>query len=184
MPKANITRNPPELVEKFVSENLLLVPHTLAKYFRFFPESIREDAIADGNIILLKCARNFDASRGFQFSTYVVRSLRMYFLDYLHRKHKNPKEVSLSAPVRSKGGNMVLSDTLFDPRSIPEPIEDEFITKALSILRERDREIFIDRVVSGLTLETISEKHGISKERVRQIFNQATTFLQDKFQIA
>ena len=56
------------------------------------------------------------------------------------------------------------------------------LIKSLSVLNDREKSIILDRRLKEppLTLEQLSEKHGISRERVRQIENKAIDKLKDK----
>jgi RNA polymerase sigma-32 factor len=56
------------------------------------------------------------------------------------------------------------------------------LMKSLNVLNDREKSIILDRRLEEppLTLEQLSEKHGISRERVRQIENKAIDKLKDK----
>ena len=56
------------------------------------------------------------------------------------------------------------------------------LIKSLTVLNDREKSIILDRRLKEppLTLEQLSEKHGISRERVRQIENKAIDRLKDK----
>ena len=68
----------------------------------------------------------------------------------------------------------VLSDEARERRSI--------LVKSLVVLNDREKNIILDRRMKEppLTLEQLSEKHGISRERVRQIENKAIDKLKAK----
>jgi RNA polymerase sigma-32 factor len=56
------------------------------------------------------------------------------------------------------------------------------LMKSLNVLNDREKSIILDRRLKEppITLEQLSEKHGISRERVRQIENKAIDRLKDK----
>ena len=56
------------------------------------------------------------------------------------------------------------------------------LMKSLTVLNNREKSIILDRRLKEppLTLEQLSEKHGISRERVRQIENKAIDRLKAK----
>jgi len=56
------------------------------------------------------------------------------------------------------------------------------LVKSLTVLNDREKSIILDRRLKEppLTLEQLSEKHGISRERVRQIENKAIDRLKAK----
>ncbi|MDC3075870.1 RNA polymerase sigma factor RpoH [Paracoccaceae bacterium] len=68
----------------------------------------------------------------------------------------------------------VHSDEIKERRSI--------LMKSLNVLNDREKSIILDRRLKEppLTLEQLSEKHGISRERVRQIENKAIDRLKEK----
>ena len=101
-------------------------------------------------------------------------------------------DVSLNATIKSDGETeeewqslladqsedhvekFVHSDETRERRSI--------LLKSLTVLNDREKSIILDRRLKEppLTLEQLSEKHGISRERVRQIENKAIDRLKDK----
>jgi RNA polymerase sigma-32 factor len=101
-------------------------------------------------------------------------------------------DVSLNATIKSDGETeeewqslladqsedhvekFVHSDETRERRSI--------LMKSLTVLNDREKSIILDRRLKEppLTLEQLSEKHGISRERVRQIENKAIERLKDK----
>ncbi len=94
------------------------------------------------------------------------------------------RDVSLNAPAHSDDdARDVLSNMPDDKTDIQNTIEDlEFKRRGYDLLRrhlaelpERDREILRARRLTdpALTLESLSQKYGISRERVRQIEERA-----------
>ena len=101
-------------------------------------------------------------------------------------------DVSLNATIKSDGETeeewqslladqgedhvekLLHSDEIRDRKAI--------LLKSLTILNKREKSIILDRRLKEppLTLEQLSEKHGISRERVRQIENKAIERLQTK----
>lgn len=101
------------------------------------------------------------------------------------------RDVSLNAPARGDedAATDVLSNMADDKVNIQESIERlefqrrgyELLKKHLAAMPERDREILRARRLSepALTLEALSQKYGISRERVRQIEERAYAKLRD-----
>jgi len=94
------------------------------------------------------------------------------------------RDLSLNRPVRDESDSAdMLSNLADEQNSIEDKLENlqfrkfghELLKKHLAALPERDREILIARRLSDpvLTLEQLSEKYGISRERVRQIEERA-----------
>ena len=98
------------------------------------------------------------------------------------------RDVSLNAPAHSndEGSTDILSNLADNKMNIEEGLERlefrrrgyELLRKHLEALPERDREILKARRLSDpvVTLESLSQKYGISRERVRQIEEWQSTF--------
>ncbi len=94
------------------------------------------------------------------------------------------RDVSLNAPLNTDSDSKDILSNMADTRvNIEEGMEQlefkrrgyELLKKHLSLLPERDREILMARRLSEptATLETLSKKYNISRERVRQIEERA-----------
>jgi len=94
------------------------------------------------------------------------------------------RDVSLNAPLNTDSDSKDVLSNMADTRvSIEDSLEQlefkrrgyELLKKHLADLPERDREILKARRLSDpiSTLETLSQKYGISRERVRQIEERA-----------
>lgn len=100
------------------------------------------------------------------------------------------RDVSLNAPMNSEDGATDILSNMADNRaSIEDTLEQlefrkrgyELLRKHLAALPERDREILKARRLTepALTLEALSQKYNISRERVRQIEERAYKKLSD-----
>jgi len=100
------------------------------------------------------------------------------------------RDVSLNAPLSSDSDAKDMLSNMADSKiNIEESMEQlefkrrgyELLKKHLSLLPERDREILKARRLSdpAATLETLSKKYNISRERVRQIEERAFNKLKD-----
>ena len=100
------------------------------------------------------------------------------------------RDVSLNSPLNTDSDSKDILSNMADTRvNIEDNIEQlefkrrgyELLRKHLSELSERDREILKARRLSdpAATLETLSQKYGISRERVRQIEERAFKKLRD-----
>lgn len=101
------------------------------------------------------------------------------------------RDVSLNAPahINDEGSSDILSNLADNRINIEESLEElefkrkgyELLRKHLEALPERDREILTARRLSDpvATLESLSQKYGISRERVRQIEERAYKKLSD-----
>lgn len=100
------------------------------------------------------------------------------------------RDLSLNAPINSEdAGTDILSNMTDNSDSIEDTLEKiEFrrrgyalLKKHLANMKERDREILIARKLRQpvATLESLSQKYNISRERVRQIEERAYNKLRD-----
>ncbi len=100
------------------------------------------------------------------------------------------RDVSLNSPLNTDSDSKDILSNMADSRiNIEDGLEQlefkrrgyELLKKHLSTLPERDREILKARRLSdpAMTLETLSQKYGISRERVRQIEERAFKKLRD-----
>ena len=100
------------------------------------------------------------------------------------------RDVSLNSPLNTDSDTKDILSNMADTRiNIEDNIEQlefkrrgyELLKKHLADLPERDREILRARRLSDpvATLETLSQKYGISRERVRQIEERAFNKLRD-----
>ena len=96
---------------------------------------------------------------------------------------------SLDAPVTTNEGSCSFGALLVADPSVIDPVEladskqlRENLAKALAQLNKREREILISRFglagQSPRTLEEVGEVHGVTRERIRQIQNQALEKMQ------
>ena len=100
------------------------------------------------------------------------------------------RDVSLNAPINSDDGGTDILSNMADTRdNIEETLEQvefrrrgyELLRKHLEKMPQRDREIITARRLRQpvATLESLSQKYGISRERVRQIEERAYNKLRD-----
>lgn len=68
--------NPPELVEKLVTENIRLVSHMLKEWGALRGDSEYDDLFSAGMLGLFHVSRRFDVSRGFKFSAIACLAIR------------------------------------------------------------------------------------------------------------
>ncbi len=100
------------------------------------------------------------------------------------------RDLSLNAPINSEDGASDILSNMADGRaSIEDTLEQiefrrrgyDLLKKNLEKMSARDREILVARKLKtpAVTLEALSKKYGISRERVRQIEERAYNKLRD-----
>ncbi len=168
-----------EIRENIVQANTSLV---LAMARRAKNNSIEiGELISEGNLALLRCVDKFDASRGFKFSTYACRAILASFSragaksaryrtqfptpydpamersDYLETQRD---EVELECVDE-------LKRILFDNTAQLSAVERRVLNARFSLDKKSTRP------TRRKTLDQVGSQLGVSKERVRQIQNQA-----------
>lgn len=135
------------------------------------------ELVSEGNMALLRAVDKFDVGRGFKFSTYACRAIlksfnrlatktstyRQHFptefdptmeqSDEIERRHKDQRELAIEDLQRALIRN---SAELTD-------VEQEVVAARFAVAGRRQ----------ALTLEEVGQLVGLSKERVRQVQNEA-----------
>jgi RNA polymerase primary sigma factor len=160
--------------DHIVQANMRLVMSIVRKYVT--PQYSFDELLSDGIVTLIQAASKFDYDRGFRFSTYAYRSIARSAYRRIAARQKDTSrfsgaidDIETPDPERSvrrmcdtsSGGKL---DGLFD--------------RMLTRLDRRER--FIVRRRYGLgrsrkmaTFQSMANKLGVSKERVRQLENRA-----------
>ena len=158
---------------QIIRANLRLVV-SIAKKHLNGPQSLFE-LISDGNLSLMKAVEKFDYSRGFKFSTYASWAIMKNFARSVPReKYLLDRYATGSEEVLELVGGM----RGYDPRATSALELRESLDVVLAQLSPRERSIIVghfglDESLPILTLDQLSQKMGISKERVRQLERRA-----------
>ncbi len=140
------------------------------------------ELVSEGNLALLRCVDKFDAARGFKFSTYACRAILASF----SRAGAKAARHRAQFPTAFEPA-MERSDYLETKR---ERVEHECVDELKRILFENSADLsHVERKVLAArfsleqlgakvgprrkTLDQVGDLLGVSKERVRQIQNQA-----------
>ncbi len=140
------------------------------------------ELVSEGNLALLRCVDKFDASRGFKFSTYACRAILASFsrAGAKAARHRSqfptPYDPAMerSDHLEAKRDRIEhecvdeLKRILFDNSADLSAVERRVLTARFSLDQPNTK--------PGLrrkTLDQVGDLLGVSKERVRQIQNQA-----------
>jgi len=162
--------------EKLVQSNLRLVASIAGKLAMSREEF--DEFVAEGNGILLYAIDKFDYGRGYRFSTYVTHAVQRHLYRFINRRRKQSER----EPVRDP--ELLLTEATVDPD--PDTVSAAEAKRAVEIiiskiddtLNERERFIVrgrfgLDGSGQGKTFRALAEHLGLSKERVRQVFQQS-----------
>jgi RNA polymerase primary sigma factor len=137
-----------------------------------------DEFFAEGNGILLYAIDKFDFSRGYRFSTYVTHAVQRHLYRFIDRRKKRSRREFACEP------EILMNDITVAAN--PDVISDDEVKEAAAAVISKidqtldDRERFIIRGRFGLdgsgkgkTYSHLGEQLGLSKERVRQLFQRA-----------
>jgi len=169
--RANAVKN------QIIRANLRLVV-SIAKKHVGGPQTLFE-LISDGNVSLMRAVEKFDYARGFRFSTYASWAIMR---NYARSVPKERYQLDRFATGQDEILDIAASLQSYDPSEMYLPELRESIDAVLAQLAPRERTILIshyglDETQQARTLEQLSHRLGISKERVRQIEIRALTKL-------
>lgn len=160
--------------DRILGANMRLVLSVVKKHVT--PQYSFDELLSDGIDTLMKTVDKFDFDRGFRFSTYAYRSITRRAYRQISSRREAAKrfthavdEASTCDPEESNRG-------LVSPAVWAELRE--MLDKMLSGLDRRERFIVRRRYGMGrsqkaVTFQSMANKLGISKERVRQLESRA-----------
>jgi RNA polymerase primary sigma factor len=160
--------------DAIIRANMRLVISIVKKFVG--PQHSFDDMLSDGTMSLMQAVDKFDYARGFRFSTYAYRAIARNAYRSIMDQHKaNARFAS--------GADDAVFDVIDDRESgwISEQSWARLRTQMAGLLDRLDRrEQFIIRSRFALgahrkvrTFQSLADKLGISKERVRQLEQRA-----------
>ena len=162
---------------RIVQANMRLVIAVVKKFAT--PQISFDELLSDGTLTLLGAVEKFDFDRGFRFSTYAYRSIaRNAYRTVTDRQRDQRRQALVDAPVEEIAQPAELA--ALDERSW-ETLRG-LLGKMLARLDGRERTIVSARYALGKqrnseTFQSIADKLGVSKERVRQLEQRAVNKL-------
>lgn len=168
-------------VDELVKHNLRFVI-SIAKKYRYVTDVSFADLISEGNIGLIKAAYKFDPNRNIKFSSYAVWWIKASIKECIDRYKGNieynsvddKQIINISEKDNFYGGvNDEFEKKMNDLQSRQSAIED-----LVKCLEEREKKIImlffgIGGGLKEMNLDEISKEMTLTKERVRQIKDNA-----------
>lgn len=178
-----------EAKKTLIERNLRLVVY-IARKFESSSVGI-EDLVSIGTIGLIKAINTFKSDKQIKLATYASRCIENEILMFLRKNTGARQELSLDEPlnVDYDGNELLLSDVLgtendYVYKSIEESEDKRMISRALSCLSERDRQIIelrygINRGGDELTQKEVADMLGISQSYISRLEKKIIMQLKD-----
>jgi len=173
-----------QLRTQIANTNLALVL-AMAKRVRIHPGDFA-DLISEGNMALLRAADKFDVSRGFKFSTYACRAILKAFSRQGIKMTKHRQMFPVDFDPKFERSNHQSEKNAEHEDDCADEVG-RIVNENLADLSDMERKVVAARFNVGpdaaerraagnlrpLTLDQVGKMIGVTKERVRQIQNQA-----------
>lgn len=136
-----------------------------------------DDYFSEGSTVLLYAIDKFDPARGYRFSTYATHAVRRHLYRVSKRRLKQRKrEIASEMAFRSEFYEENADDLLTEEEAADAT--EMLFDRLHCCLDDREREIVVSRFglgddPAGKSFQAISDYMGLSKERIRQLFNRA-----------
>ena len=130
-----------------------------------------DELLSEAHVTLLRCVEIFDADRGYRFSTYATNAIRHNLNRYVSQQHKLRQ--STREYVATDGPT---SDTIENPRRREREYSARMsgVSRWIRELDPREQTILKSRYgltddPSKVTLQSLADQLGLSRERIRQL---------------
>lgn len=133
-----------------------------------------DEALANGNMALVRAVDLFDFGKGFRFSTYAYRAISRAVVAMLQSDHRSGQRVMVDG---GQAAESLVRDDAEPHRLEEEALQTcEFVEELVRQLSPREQHVVKARFglagtahEEGQTLSAIGAELGLSKERVRQL---------------
>ncbi|QDS96874.1 sigma-70 family RNA polymerase sigma factor [Adhaeretor mobilis] len=165
--------------DHLIKANMRLVISIVKKFVT--PQQSFDDLLSEGVVTLMKAVEKFDFDRGFRFSTYAYRSIVRHVYRTVTLAAKEEASFTRDAEEwafedADTSSSSLMSDQIWSNLR-------ELLASLLDRLDRRERFIIRSRYALGAhrkarTFQSLADKLGVSKERVRQLESRAVGKLQ------
>jgi RNA polymerase sigma factor (sigma-70 family) len=172
----------PKLHQPMTPEQSRLASDNLGLAFamarKFSGKGIDDDELLSlAQEALCRAAKCYERDRGFKFSTYACRAIVLGFAAKLGRMNNGAKLVKFPQSLdqyRDGDERQHMADIADRRPGLSERMSNgELYERAMACLDERQRTVILLRYQMNWTLEEIGDTLGVTKERARQIQQEA-----------
>ena len=165
--------------ELLVMENQRLVHNVIWKKFkgnlnatRIDQNYLLEEMISVGNIALIKAAKTFDATRGYNFSTYATtainKALTTYFVDRYGKQMDDGESISMQSTIANTDESVVLEDIVGDERYSNESDLVMAIKDVASEVFGEEMRFIVDKLAEGYSKTEIGNMLNMSAQLIQK----------------
>lgn len=165
-----------EATRNTITEKFLRLLASIARQLAPSPQDY-DDYFSEGSTVLMYAIGKFDPERGYRFSTYATHSIRRHLYRFSKRRAKQQKrEISAEMSFRGEPCEESTEHVLNDQEAARAT--EMLLAQITCSLDDREREIVVGRFglgedSKGKSFQAMSDYMGLSKERIRQLFNRA-----------
>lgn len=173
-----------ECCQKIICSHLRIVSKICLSFSNNF--EMFKEMVSEGVYGLFEAIKHFDLSKGVRFASCAFWWVKYRIYEYLKNrnliKHNDKTILSFSDPLDSSENDGDTLESCIKDEDVnieDDALDNDFkekslkcLEKSLLVLKERNRRIVIQRA-KGISLEKISQELGISRERVRQIYENS-----------
>ena len=164
--------------DEIIRANMRLAISVVKKFVT--PQNSFDDLLSDGIYSLMQAVDKFDFDRGFRFSTYAYRAIARNAYRAIIKKQRESSRFGTEVDESNLDDSSAVSESSMDVRTWTRLRG--LLSQIMDRLDRRERLIVRCRYALGghrkvKTFQTIADRLGVSKERVRQLEQRAMSKL-------
>lgn len=165
--------------DNLIKDNYKLVYFVVNKYFKKLNTNIKEELISEGFLSLVNRTSSFDASKGYSFTTYIVKCIYHDLIRYLKKyEYKYLDIISLDEKISEN--DLTYLDIIENKKEDLKYID---LYTSLSKLPKHKYNLILKIFLEDKTQTAVAKELGISKQRVNKLLNTTLSDLRDNISL-